>query len=430
MEPRTHAISWNITQRCNLRCAHCYLDAAHRSGRRTEELSTEACLRVVDQIARVTPGTFLILTGGEPLLRPDLYEIAAHAAARGCFVVVGSNGLALTPKAVRRLQASGVQGVGISLDASEPKVHDAFRGVPGAWEQTVRAARVLRDEDMPFLIQTTVTQQNHRDLEAVAELACHLGAQALNVYFLVCTGRGQEMTDLSPQAYEATLERVYALSRRYGERMWVTAKCAPHFRRVVHRHDPNSPLMKTYQGGCPAGTHYARITPAGEVTPCPYIPTVAGSLKQQDFRAIWADSPLMHSLRQPALRERCGVCEYRSVCGGCRARALAAKGDLLADDPWCTHVPQPRAAPVSLPEEQTLGAKVRYGMPWTPEARQRLERVPGFARSMVVRSVEAFAREQGHTRVTPELMQEAKARLIGDGRGIPAFLRRKGMPSP
>lgn len=429
MVPQLHAISWNITRRCNLRCAHCYLDADFLEGRRVDEKSTEDCFRIVDQIRDANPNPFLILTGGEPLLRPDVFDIAAYASDRGAYVVVGTNGIALTEKSIGRLKRAGVKGAGVSLDSTDSRVHDAFRGVMGAWDLTMSGIRRLAAGGMPFAVQMTVTETNAGEIETMADLAHSAGATALNVYFLVCTGRGQEMTDLSPEAYERILTRLYDLYERYEGRMLVTAKCAPHFRRFVYERNPSSPLMKTYQGGCPAGTHYARITPSGDVTPCPYMADPVGNLKEFSFVDLWRNAPAFVRLRDPILRDRCGICEFRTVCGGCRARALSKTGDMLGTDPWCTYAPGKRKMEeVVLSRETALGQPVAFSISWTPEARERLERIPSFARGMVVASVERYAAERAVPVVTPELMAEAKERLIGDGRGVPAFLKA-GRPS-
>lgn len=424
MLPQLHAISWNLTRRCNLRCGHCYLDADLLDGRRVDELSTDECRRVIDQIREVNQSPFLILTGGEPLLRPDLPDIAEYASSLGAYVVVGTNGLLLTDAVVVRLREAGVKGLGVSLDAASPPVHDSLRGMPGAWERAVAGIKQAAAQGMPFAVQTTVTRENAGDLDRIAELAESLGATALNVYFLVCTGRGQEMSDLTPGEYERVLGRLYDLHGRFGGRMLVTAKCAPHFRRVVFDRDPASPLMKTYQGGCPAGTHYIRITPAGDVTPCPYMPESVGNIRRTQFRVMWESSPTFASLRQPDLRERCDLCEFRTVCGGCRARALAETGNMLGTDPWCAYEPgRRRIEDVVLPREETLGQPVMRSLEWSADAIERLERVPSFARGMVAASVERYAAEHGRDVVTAELMAEVKTRLIGDGKGMPAFLR-------
>ena len=208
MNSQLHAVSWNVTRRCNLRCAHCYLDADFLEGRRADEQSTEDCFRIIDQIREANPNPFLILTGGEPLLRPDVFEIAAYASDRGAYVVVGTNGIALTEKSIDRLKRAGVKGAGVSLDSTDSRVHDAFRGVMGAWDLTMSGISRLAAAGMPFAVQMTVTETNAGEIATMADLAHSAGATALNVYFLVCTGRGQEMTDLSPEAYERILARL------------------------------------------------------------------------------------------------------------------------------------------------------------------------------------------------------------------------------
>lgn len=408
-----HAVSWNLTARCNLDCGHCYLDAGPRAG--AADLSTDDCLRVVSELAEVNPGLLLILTGGEPLLRPDLDAIAGAAAARGMTVVLGTNGTLLDAATAARLQACGVAGVGISLDAaSRPELHDRLRGRPGAWRDAVAGLRAGREAGLEFAVQTSVFRWNRGDLAAIAALAADLGAKAWNVYFLVCTGRGQTLSDLAADEYEATLHQLRAIQRSMEGRLFVAVRCAPHFRRVGAR-DGAGPLH-AFSGGCPAAREYVRIGVRGEVTPCPYLPAQAGVLGERTFGEIWRTAPLLARLRdRTALQGRCGACTYRDSCGGCRARAFAAFGDPMGEDPSCTFTPEPAAKePVPPP---TFGLAPETSMPWSDEARTRMERVPSFVRGFVVRRVEDEARRRGAAEVTPDLLQAVRDRFMKAGRG-------------
>jgi radical SAM protein with 4Fe4S-binding SPASM domain len=230
------------------------------------------------------------------------------------------------------------------------------------------------------------------------EWAASQGARAFNLFFLVCTGRGQKMTDISPSQYESLLQWLAATDgRRDG--MMIRARCAPHFRRVVAQRDPRSPLLAEDASACLAGAHYARILPNGDVTPCPYLLLVAGNVRETRFSEIWHSAAVFHTLRAPQLAGRCGVCEFASACGGCRARALATGGDYLGEDPWCTYQPGE-------------GPRVELTpVTWSAEAEARLERVPAFLRGMVRRRVEARARERGMDCVTVELMREVRERV-------------------
>jgi radical SAM protein with 4Fe4S-binding SPASM domain len=434
---RAYSVSWNLTRRCNLLCAHCYLSAtpgAEASG----ELGTEECLRVMDEIAEVNPGVFLILTGGEPLLRKDLYTLAAAGRERGFTVVVGTNGVLLRARQARLLREHGVQGASLSLDSTDPKRHDAFRHLPGAWEGAVRAAGALRGEGLDFSLHMSVTDWNVEEIPAMIDLARELGAKVLNFFFLVRTGRGEQLTDITPEQYERILtylaraqgvgdngavatsvlerqEDPWSVTAGRAGGLLLRAKCAPHFRRILWQLDPRSPLLANYaHGSCPAGKYYCRITPAGDVTPCPYMPVSAGNLRQRSFAALWRSAGVFADLREPVLGGRCGACEFAKICGGCRCRAYATSGDYLAEDPACAYQPgQHGGGRIELPAERTFGLEVRCELPWEPAARARLEAVPSFARGMVAEAVEAYARASGRVVVTPELMAEVRRQWGG-----------------
>jgi MoaA/NifB/PqqE/SkfB family radical SAM enzyme len=282
---RPYVVSWNLTYRCNLACEHCYLDAGARpqvdddafSDR--SELTTEQCFKVVDDIAAFAPEAVTILTGGEPLLRRDILEIVRYANAKGLWVVVGTNGVKITPTLAALLLKEGVRGLSLSLDALDPERHDRFRRVTGAWRNTVAGAGILREAGLPFIVQTTVGAHNVGELPAIAAFAhTELAASVWNLYFLVPTGRGAFVSDVTPAEYDRVLDDLATIQKRYSGKMLVNAKCAPHFIKTLLEADPASPFLKTFTGGaggCPAGTHYLGIRPNGDVTPCPYLPSSA-----------------------------------------------------------------------------------------------------------------------------------------------------------
>ena len=403
-----HVVAWNLTRRCNLECAHCYISAGPRESA-TVELDTAACLGIVDQLLAVNPAPMLILSGGEPLLREDLSEIARHASAQGATVVVGTNGTLLTDERITALQAAGVRGVAVSVDSLRPSYHDNFRHGRGALADTQEALARLRAQRLDFIIQTTVTKGNRAELRALVEWAAGEGAVSFNCYFLVSTGRGASLTDLSPADYEGVLADLARWQREYRGRMLVRAKCAPHFMRHVHQADPESPILN-YETRCPCGTQYCRITPDGKLTPCPYLPEVAGDLRTQSFADIWRSSPLFRRLREGALGGKCGRCEYRLLCGGCRARAFALEGDLLAADPSCAYEPPAGgdAAVIAAVRETTYGAEFQPALTWTPAAQERVARIPSFVRGVVMQRVEEWARRHGRHEITPELLAEVR----------------------
>jgi radical SAM protein with 4Fe4S-binding SPASM domain len=452
---RPYVVSWNLTYRCNLACEHCYLDAGGAPLVDTEnfadrsELGTEECFRVIDEIAAFAPECVTILTGGEPLLRRDILEIVRRAAERGLWVVVGTNGVSITENLARRLAEAGARGLSLSLDALDPDRHDRFRMVRGAWRNTVDGAEILNRTGLPFIVQTTAGSHNLGELDAIADFAHdRLAAKVWNLYFLVPTGRGQFVSDMTPAQYDEVLASLYRIQRKYDRRMLVNAKCAPHYIKTVLENAPTETdsKIRTYSGGaggCPAGTHYMGIRPNGDVTPCPYLPVFAGNLRRASLTDLWTSSELFTDIRRrSSLGGRCGACEMNGHCGGCRARAYGMTGDLMAEDPLCTHTPGTFAgsplltlrgsgspalserseSPLDLARgdpEALEGSKgsIQYGpespatIAWDDAAATRMKKIPAFVRGMVVRAVEDSCRKNGISRVTAEELERIRARM-------------------
>jgi AdoMet-dependent heme synthase len=433
---RPYVVSWNLTYRCNLACEHCYLDAGGAPLVTTEnfadrsELGTEECFRVIDEIAAFAPECLTILTGGEPLLRRDILEIVQRAAERGLWVVVGTNGVRITENLARRLAAAGARGLSLSLDALDPDRHDRFRRVRGAWRNTVEGAEILNRTGLPFIVQTTAGSHNLGELDAIADFAHdRLAAKVWNLYFLVPTGRGQFVSDITAAQYDEVLASLYRIQRKYDRRMLVNAKCAPHYVKTMLEH--GLPPTKTYSGGaggCPAGTHYMGIRPNGDVTPCPYLPVFAGNLRGSSLADLWTSSALFADIRRrTSLGGRCGACEMNGHCGGCRARAFGMSGDLMAEDPLCTHTPGTFArSPLltlrgsgspALSERSESKSAIEYGsespptIAWDDEAAARMKKIPAFVRGMVISAVEESCRKNGLDRVTVDELERIRARM-------------------
>jgi radical SAM protein with 4Fe4S-binding SPASM domain len=420
-----HVIAWNLTRRCNLECAHCYISAGpHESVE--ADLRTDECLRIAGEILAVNRAPLFILSGGEPLLRDDLETIASFASSRGATVVVGTNGTLLTDERIASLMRAGVTGVAVSIDSLDAHRHDAFRHGAGAFEATAAAIARLRAHRLDFIVQTMVTRRTRAELGQLVTWAAEQGAVSFNAYFLVATGRGARLTDLTSEEYESALAELVVHHRSQLGRMMVRAKCAPQFMRLVHQLAPESPIAD-YSTRCPCGTQYCRITPDGQLTPCPYIPTSAGDLRSRSFADIWREAPLFRELRGggTTLGGRCGRCEYRAVCGGCRARALALTGDMLAEDPSCVHDPVADAPLVEPPHATAYGmsALPPRTLVWSAEAESRMKRVPSFVRGVVMRRLEEFARERGATEITVDLLRDVREAMPVDfSRRRPFFL--------
>lgn len=404
-------ISWNLTKKCNLKCPHCYMEA----GRRAEnELSTSECLALIDELKAL--GTeMLILTGGEPLLRKDIFEIACYASQHGIWVVMGTNGVLVNDRVAEKMVACGVKGVGISIDSLDPAKHNSFRGGPNAWEHSVRALDICRAHGLQVLVQTTVMAMNRDEIPAMIDFAREKGAWSFNLYFLVQTGRGQTMNDLTPAQTHDMLAELVDVQDNYRP-MLVRSKCAPQFKQIAY--ELGSGGLES--GGCMAGTQYGRITPEGDVTPCPYMTVVAGNVREQGFTGVWQHSPVLHELRDHGrLKGRCGRCEFQQMCGGCRCRAYAAFGDYLQEDPACTY--QPAGRPLAEIELQ-----------WSPEAQARLQRIPiKFIRNKVKQGLESYAQRHQLRLITIEVFKQAMA---GENRGamfnnMPPFISRDDNPS-
>jgi radical SAM protein with 4Fe4S-binding SPASM domain len=365
----------------------------------------------------------IILSGGEPLLRDDLCAIASFVSRRGATVVVGTNGTLLTDERIAALKAAGVSGVAVSVDSLEAHRHDNFRHGRGSLQATTAALGRLREHRLDFIVQTAATRGNRTEVARLIDWAAEQGAVSFNLYFLVATGRGARLTDLTPSDYEELLDELVAHHQRHVGRMMVRAKCAPHFMRRLHQAAPDSPILN-YETRCPCGVQYCRITPDGKLTPCPYIPTPAGDLRRESFATVWSASPLFRTLREGALGGKCGRCEYRRLCGGCRARALALEGDLLAADPSCAYEPTGDSPVLGPARSVTYGMRVDRELRWSAEAEARVQHIPSFVRGVVVKRLEDYARERGLSEVTVDLMAEVRRAMpIDFSKRTPYFMR-------
>ena len=408
MTPDLSLIAINLTQRCNLACEHCYLDATTLKDGNEGELSTQEVCNVLDDIAVMDNGTMVVLTGGEPLVRRDLEEIVQHGAKKELAMVLGTNGALLTKERIKKLQQAGLLGAGISVDSLNPVFHDKFRGQQGSWQQTMNGIENCRQAGLSFQIHFSIMDGNAHELNDMIEFARLSEARVLNIFFLVCTGRGESFSDISPLRYEQTLKDIIKAQEQHDD-LIIRARCAPHYKRVAHQLDPQSKLnqISGREGdGCIAGIHYARITHDGNVTACPYIEDSVGSIRNENFNSIWSDASDFKLLREPVLEGRCGRCEYQKLCGGCRARPVAEGNGLMGGDDFCTYVSNGKTLIQPLQDLQK-------NINWSVEADKRLQRIPSFIRKMVKKRAETYVVEQGETEVTVEHLSTLSARRFG-----------------
>ncbi|VVB95872.1 7,8-dihydro-6-hydroxymethylpterin dimethyltransferase [uncultured archaeon] len=337
-------VAWELTNACNLACIHCRASAIKDPA--PDELSTAEAKHFVDELVEYKP--IIILTGGEPLLRSDVYDIARYATGKGLRVVLATNGTLLTPDIAGKLKAVGIQRVSISIDGSSAQTHDTFRGEPGAFDGALRGIDILKNAGISFQINTTITKRNLEQIPAIYDLALSLGASALHIFLLVPTGRGEEIEseEIPPEEYERVLNWFYDKSK--DKKIQLKATCAPHYFRIMRQRAKAEGIRITKEThgleamtkGCLGGSAFCFVSSKGDVYPCGYLPALAGNIRQKPFKMIWEKSKVFNDLRDPGkLKGKCGNCEYRTVCGGCRARAYAATGDYLDEEPYCMYVP-------------------------------------------------------------------------------------------
>ncbi|ADY55711.1 Radical SAM domain protein [Syntrophobotulus glycolicus DSM 8271] len=323
-------VSWNTTNACNMYCDHCYRDSGVRQ---EEELSTAEAETMLEQIARAG-FKIMIFSGGEPLMRPDIVDLAAYARELGLRPVFGTNGTLLTAELAQKLKGAGAMGMGISLDSLDRAKHDQFRRYPGAWEEAVRGMRNCRQAGLPFQIHTTVMDWNSGELEALTDFAGKEGAVAHHIFFLVPAGRAVSLEEeaLKAENYEDVLTRI--MKKQQTVDIELKPTCAPQFTRIAKQLG----VATRFSRGCLAGTSYCIISPQGQVQPCAYLNIPLGDVRTTPFDEIWRSHPVFEELRTLAYKGGCGACLYQKICGGCRARAAYYhEGDFMAEEPWCLY---------------------------------------------------------------------------------------------
>ncbi len=410
-ESKPRLIFWEVTKGCNLRCIHCRASATELSS--PTDLPTHMALGIINQIAAYA-NPILVLSGGDPLYRSDIFQLATYAKDKGLRVALATNGTLVTKEVARMIVDSGVKRVSISLDGADSATHDTFRGIPGAFDAAVQGLRNLKALGMSVQINMTIARHNAKQLPQVLDLAKSLGADALHTFLLVPVGCGVDIAAeqmVAPEEYERMLNWFYDESLNGG--IELKATCAPHYFRVVRqrraaegrsaaaakmaaavseaKYDPaaigptemimpggtgislkpqghpagnhtghpsgHPSDMNAMTKGCLAGTGVCFISHEGEVFPCGYLPVIAGDLRKQNFADIWQNAEVFNALRDTNnLKGKCGCCEFRNVCMGCRARAFAATGNYLDEEPFCIYQPKMK---ISKPEkeESPVGAR-------------------------------------------------------------------------
>ncbi|HEY3418183.1 MAG TPA: radical SAM protein [Armatimonadota bacterium] len=344
-------VFWELTARCNLQCQHCRAEAQEDFA--AGELTTEEILRVAREI-REAADPIMVLTGGEPLARPDFFTIAEECVGLFSQVALATNGTLIDEEMARRIVDTGIKRVSISFDGARPETHDKFRGVPGSFQAALDGFDALKRAGMSMQANVTVTRHNLAEVEDILNMLLEHGADAFHVFMLVPVGCGAEIgeeTRLSPQQTEDVLAWLCEKTFDLRGRLHIKATCAPTYYRIMRDVARRRGIdlaagqgMHAVTRGCLAGSGVCFVSRTGEVQPCGYLPVVVGNVRETKLGDIWRDSEVFAQLRDTSLLTgKCGLCGYRKVCQGCRARAYALTGDFLAEEPDCPYVP-PKAA--------------------------------------------------------------------------------------
>jgi MoaA/NifB/PqqE/SkfB family radical SAM enzyme len=348
MSPHPHAVHvdyeraprriyWELTRACGLACKHCRAEALHE--RLPDELDRDEALRVLDSLATAKPAPVVVLTGGDPLERPDFWEILEHARRLGLHVDVAPSA---TPKLTREVIAAlaerGVGAMSLSLDGSDAERHDALRGIAGCYDMTMTAAQHVAEAGIPLQVNTLVTADTLPDMPAIRDRVEDMRAKRWSLFFLVTTGRGSTLPQILPAQAEELL--AWACDAGRDRSFVVAATEAPMFRRVQLQRQGKAPDAPVPGAGMRDGNGILFISYRGDVTPSGFLPLVTGNVREVDVLTLYRESELFRALRRTdEFGGRCGLCEYRRACGGSRGRAYAATGDPLAEDPLCVYEP-------------------------------------------------------------------------------------------
>ncbi|MBI5416461.1 heme b synthase [Candidatus Poribacteria bacterium] len=339
-------IAWEVTRSCVLSCIHCRASATR--GKYAGELSTQECFDFLANVATFAK-PIIILTGGEPMMRDDIFDIAAKGTELGLRMVMAPCGPLMTVEKAKRMKEVGIQRISLSIDGATKETHDQFRQVNGAFDGVIQAIEAAKEAGLEFQINTTITKINLHEVPAILKLAIDLGAAAYHPFLLVPTGRGKDLAaqEISPEDYEKTLLWIY--EQREHTPIQFKPTCAPHYYRIFRQQEKANGRTVSVQShgldamtkGCMGGTGFSFISHTGKVQICGFLETECGDIRKEPFSKIWKTSKVFLEMRDlDGYKGKCGICEYRTVCGGCRARAFAVTNDYLAPEPYCTYEPK------------------------------------------------------------------------------------------
>ncbi|GGC74514.1 radical SAM protein [Thalassobacillus devorans] len=352
-------VIWELTRACELKCLHCRAEAQYR--RDPRELSFEDGKKLIDDIYEMD-NPMLVFTGGDPLMRPDVFDIAEYAVKKGVRVSMTPSATPnVTKEAMEKAKEVGLSRWAFSLDGPNAAIHDHFRGTSGSFDLTMNAIKYLHELNMPIQINTVISRYNYDHLDEMAALIEELDCVLWSVFFLVPTGRGQEKDMITSVEHEKTFKWLYDLSKRVPFDIKTTA--AQHYRRVVIQNkirekqatgegiNYKDALMNGTTGqidglgrapkGVNDGNGFVFISHIGDVYPSGLLPIKAGNVKETPLGEIYRESEVFQNLRNPdAYKGKCGVCEFRHVCGGSRSRAYAMTGDYMESEPYCVYIPK------------------------------------------------------------------------------------------
>lgn len=344
--PACRLIAWEVTRSCNLACKHCRAEA-HLEPYEGELTTTEA-KALIDTFPQVG-NPIIIFTGGDPMMRPDVYELMRYATDKGLRCVMSPNGTLITEETAQKIREAGVQRCSISIDGPDAASHDEFRGVPGAFDASMRGIELLKNAGLEFQINTTVTRANLGSFKQIFDLCERIGAAAWHIFLLVPTGRAAQLGAevITAQEYEDVLNWFYDF--RKTTNMHLKATCAPHYYRIMRQRARKEGLAVTPENfgldamtrGCLGGTGFCFISHVGQVQPCGYLELDCGNIRTTPFPEIWRNSKQFQQFRtQSDYEGKCGICEYHKVCGGCRARAYTMNDNYMAEEPLCSYTPR------------------------------------------------------------------------------------------